>query len=80
VRAGCGMSRVGTWAAWARQGSAQKPEPPILAAAVFAAAADSAVLMHLQRLDDSWLRLMVSGRTAPVTAIAKVFNVLGWCT
>jgi undecaprenyl-diphosphatase len=49
----------------------------VLTAAVFVAAADRAVLMHLQRLDDSWLRLMVSGRTAPVTAIAKVFNVLG---
>jgi hypothetical protein len=72
VRAGRGMSRVGTWAAWARQGSAQKPEPPILAAprrdlviaaviaalaaAVFAAAADSAVLMHLQRLDEASIR------------------------
>ena len=48
-----------------------------LTAVVFAAAADSAVLAHIQRLDDSWLRLMVSGRTAPVTVIAKVFNILG---
>jgi hypothetical protein len=90
VRAGCGMSRIAALAAWARQGP---PEPPLLGsrrrdaviaavvaaltAVVFAAAADSAVLAHVQRLDDSWLRLMVSGRTAPVTAIAKVFNVLG---
>jgi membrane-associated phospholipid phosphatase len=90
VRAGCPVSRLSTLAAWARQGP---PEPPLLGslrrdaviaavvaaltAVVFAAAADSAVLAHLQRLDDSWLRLMVSGRTAPVTAIAKVFNVLG---
>jgi membrane-associated phospholipid phosphatase len=90
VRAGCGMSRLGAWAAWPRQGP---PEPPLLAAprrdaviaavaaaltaAAFVAAADSAVLAHIQRLDDSWLRLMISGRTAPVTAIAKVFNVLG---
>ena len=90
MRAGCGMSRLGAWAAWARQGP---PEPPLLAAprrdaviavvaavltaAAFIVAADSAVLAHIQRLDDSWLRLMVSGRTAPVTAIAKVFNVLG---
>jgi undecaprenyl-diphosphatase len=48
-----------------------------LTAAAFVAAADSSVLAHIQRLDDSWLRLMISGRTAPVTAIAKVFNVLG---
>jgi membrane-associated phospholipid phosphatase len=90
VRAGCGMSRLSAWAAWARQGP---PEPPLLAAprrdaviaalaaaltaAVFIVAADSRALAHIQRLDDSWLRLMISGRTAPVTAIAKVFNVLG---
>ena len=90
MRAGCGVSRLRAWAAWARQGP---PEPPLLAAprrdaviaavaaaltaAAFAAAAAGGVLAHIQRLDDSWLRLMVSGRTAPVTAIAKVFNVLG---
>ena len=90
MRAGCGVSRVGAWAAWARQGP---PEPPLLAAprraavitavvvaltaATFAAAADSGVLAHIQRLDNWWLGLMISGRTAPVTSIAKVFNVLG---
>ena len=90
MRAGCRVSRLSALAAWARQGP---PELPLLGsrrrdaaiaavvaaltAVVFAAAADSAVLAHIQRLDDSWLRLMVSGRTAPVTAIAKVFNVLG---
>jgi membrane-associated phospholipid phosphatase len=90
VRAGCPVSRVSALATWARQGP---PEPPILAAprraavitavvvaltaAAFAAAADGGVLSHIQRLDDSWLRAMVSGRTAPVTSIAKVFNVLG---
>ena len=90
MRAGGGMSRLAAWTAWARQGT---PEPPLLAAprqdavmaaaaaaltaAVFIAAADSAVLAHIQRLDGSWMRLMISGRTAPVTAIAKVFNVLG---
>jgi undecaprenyl-diphosphatase len=81
---------VSTWAARVRQGP---PEPPILAAprraavitavvvaltaATFAAVADSGALVHIQRLDDSWLRLMVSGRNTPVTAVAKVFNVLG---
>jgi undecaprenyl-diphosphatase len=48
-----------------------------LTAAVFAAVADHGVLAHIQRLDDAWLRLMVSGRSAPVTAVAKVLNVLG---
>jgi membrane-associated phospholipid phosphatase len=46
-------------------------------AVVFALAADHGTLAHIQRLDDAWLRLMVSGRTPPLTAIAKVFNVLG---
>ena len=87
------MSRLSGWAARARPGPAREPEPPILAslrrdtviaavaavltAAAFIAAADSGVLAHIQRLDDSWMRLMISGRTAPVTAVAKVFNVLG---
>ncbi|HTQ93593.1 MAG TPA: phosphatase PAP2 family protein, partial [Streptosporangiaceae bacterium] len=31
----------------------------------------------IQRADDAWLRLMISGRAAPVTAVAKVFNWLG---
>ena len=46
-------------------------------AVVFAVVADHGVLIRIQRLDDAWLRLMVSGRAPPLTAIAKVFNVLG---
>ena len=48
-----------------------------LTAAVFGAVADHGLLAHIQRLDDAWLRLMISGRSAPVTAVAKVLNVLG---
>jgi membrane-associated phospholipid phosphatase len=48
-----------------------------LTAVVFVAVADHAILAHIQRVDDTWLRLMVSGRSAPVTAIAKFFNLLG---
>ena len=48
-----------------------------LTAAAFAAVADHGVLARIQRVDDAWLRLMVSGRAAPVTAVAKVFNWLG---
>ena len=44
---------------------------------VFALAADHGTLARIQRLDDAWLRLMISGRTPLLTAIAKVFNVLG---
>jgi membrane-associated phospholipid phosphatase len=44
---------------------------------VFALVADHGMLARIQRLDDAWLRLMISGRTPPLTAIAKVFNVLG---
>ena len=46
-------------------------------AVVFALVADHGTLAHIQRLDDAWLRLMVSGRTPPLTAIAKVLNILG---
>ncbi len=46
-------------------------------AVVFALVADHGTLARIQRLDDAWLRLMVSGRTPPLTAIAKVFNILG---
>jgi undecaprenyl-diphosphatase len=46
-------------------------------AVVFALAADHAMLARIQRVDDAWLRLMVSGRAPPLTAVAKVFNVLG---
>jgi hypothetical protein len=46
-------------------------------AVVFAVVADHGALARIQRLDDAWLRLMVSGREPPLTAIAKVFNVLG---
>jgi membrane-associated phospholipid phosphatase len=49
----------------------------VLTAAVFAAVADHGMLASIQRLDDYWLRLMVSGRAPPATVIAKVFNVLG---
>ena len=44
---------------------------------VFALVADHGVLVRIQRVDDAWLRLMISGRAAPLTAIAKVLNVLG---
>jgi len=81
------MSRLRTWAA------AGPEEPPILAAprrdtavalvicaltaVAFVMAADHGALSHIQRLDDSWLKLMISGRAAAITAVAKVFNVLG---
>ena len=87
MRAGCTVSRLSAWAASGPE------EPLILAtprrdatiavvisaltAVVFAVAANRAVLSHIQRLDDSWLRLMVSIRNPPVTVIAKIFNVLG---
>ena len=87
MRAGCSMSRLRTWAASGPE------EPPILAAprrdaaiaafisavtaAVFVVMANRGALNHIQRLDDSWLRLMMSGRAAAITAVAKVFNVLG---
>jgi membrane-associated phospholipid phosphatase len=49
----------------------------VLTVGVFAAVADHGTLTSIRRLDDAWLRLMVSGRALPLTAIAKVFNLLG---
>ena len=46
-------------------------------AVVFALAADHGTLTRIQRLDNAWLGLMISGRTPALTATAKVFNVLG---
>ena len=76
-----------------RPGAPGRAEPPLVAApgrdaavtamvvaltaCAFAAAGDHGALASIQRLDDAWLRLMISGRVPPVTAIAKVFNVLG---
>jgi undecaprenyl-diphosphatase len=48
-----------------------------LTAGVFAAVGDHGALTSIQRLDDSWLRLMISGRTLPLIAVAKVFHLLG---
>jgi len=87
VRAGCAVSPVNTAAAPGGE------EPVILAAPrrtavltavvaaltaiLFAVVADRGALGHIQRLDDSWLRLMISARNTPLTVTAKVFNVLG---
>jgi membrane-associated phospholipid phosphatase len=49
----------------------------VLTAAAFAAVADSGALAHIQHLDNAWLRLMSSGRSGPVTAVAMFLNVLG---
>ena len=49
----------------------------VLTACTFAAAGIHGTLASIQRLDDAWLRLMISGRLAPLTAIAKVFNIVG---
>jgi membrane-associated phospholipid phosphatase len=87
VRAGCGMSGL------TRPAAAGRPEHALLAApgrdiavtaivvalttVVFAAVAGHGALAHIQRLDDAWLRLMISSRSAPVTAIARLLNLLG---
>lgn len=46
-------------------------------AGLFAAVASHGTLIRIQRLDDTWLRLMLSGRALPLTALARVFNLLG---
>lgn len=49
----------------------------VLTAGVFVAVADHGTLMSIKRWDDTWLRLMISGRAPPLTAIARALNVLG---
>jgi undecaprenyl-diphosphatase len=49
----------------------------VLTAAIFAAVASQGVLAHIQHVDNAWLRLMFTHRSAPVTALAKVLNFLG---
>jgi membrane-associated phospholipid phosphatase len=44
---------------------------------LFAAVADHGTMSVIQQLDDAWLRLMISGRDGPLTALAKIFNILG---
>jgi membrane-associated phospholipid phosphatase len=93
VRAGRGMSGLSRLAGLSRRAAAKGPEEPLLAApardaavtavvlavtaVVFALAADHGVMARVQRVDDAWLRLMVSHRSAPVTAVAKFLNLLG---
>jgi membrane-associated phospholipid phosphatase len=87
VRAGRGMSWLSRLAAGGRPEDAILGAPrrdvaataAVLAvtAVVFAVVADHGILVRIQRVDDAWLRLMVSGRSAPVTVIAKFFNLLG---
>ena len=79
MRAGCAVSRVAEEPVLAIRGRDVAVTAAVLAltAVAFAVVADHGILAHIQRADDSWLRLMISGRAAPVTVIAKVFNVLG---
>ena len=87
VRAGCGMPGMSWPAAARREEHALLASPGraalltagvvALTAVVFALVADHGTLARIQRLDDAWLRLMISGRTPALTVIAKVFNVLG---
>ena len=46
-------------------------------AGLFAVMADHGMMSRIQQLDDAWLRLMTSGRDWPLTALAKIFNILG---
>jgi membrane-associated phospholipid phosphatase len=49
----------------------------LVTAAVFATVGDHLTLASIQRQDDAWLRLMISARDAPLTAVARVFSILG---
>lgn len=49
----------------------------VLTAALFVLVAVPSTFAHVQRVDDRFLRTMLSIRSGPLTAVAKVFNVLG---
>jgi membrane-associated phospholipid phosphatase len=79
VRAGGAVSRVKeepVLAAPARD-TALTAAVLALTALVFALVADHGVLARIQHVDDAWLRLMISGRSAPVTVVARFLNLLG---
>ena len=87
MRTGGGMSWLSRRAAAAREEHPLVASPGrdlavtvvflVLTAFVFAAVGERGALAHIQRIDDSWLRLNVANRTAPVTVIARFFNLLG---
>lgn len=87
MRTGSGMSWLSRRAAATREEHPLVASPGrdlavtvvflVLTAFVFAAVADRSALAHIQHIDDSWLRLNEANRAAPVTVIAKFFNLLG---
>jgi hypothetical protein len=87
VRARCRVPRLSGEAAQGRAEQQLLARPGLVAlvtavvvaitAGVFAAVADHATLIRIQRLDDAWLHLMISGRSAPITAVARLFDLLG---
>jgi membrane-associated phospholipid phosphatase len=48
-----------------------------LTAVVFVLVGDHSALARIQRIDDAWLRLMISSREPTLTALARFFNLLG---
>jgi membrane-associated phospholipid phosphatase len=87
VRAGSGMFRVSAPARPRREEHLLLAAPGrniaitavtlALTVGVFVAVSDHGTLTSIQRWDDAWLRLMISGRVPPLTAIARILNVLG---
>jgi membrane-associated phospholipid phosphatase len=87
VRAGCGVPGLSDPAGAGRSEHALLPSPwrgtavtavvVALTGVVLAVVAAHGLLVHAQRLDDSWLRLMTSSRSTPVTAVALSLDVLG---
>lgn len=88
MRAGCAMSRVRQRRlTTARVEHQLLPSPGrdlavtavvvALTVAVFTAVANGSAMADVQRVDDAWLRLMVSNRSGAATAIAQFFNLLG---
>ncbi len=85
MRAGGGMSRLSrppappeeAVLAAPRRDAAVTAAVLAVTAVVFALVAEHGILARIQHADDAWLRLMISSRSAPVTAVARFLNLLG---
>ena len=73
MRTGCPMPRVAEEQVLAarRRDAVVTATVLALTAVAFAVVADHGLLAHIQRADDAWLRLMISGRAAPVSEPAR---------
>jgi undecaprenyl-diphosphatase len=77
LRGGDGSEREHSLLSYRRRDSIASIALTLVTLAFFLVMAFRNRLPFIQRIDARWLRLMVEERNGPLTAVAKVFNVLG---